>query len=198
MHQYITDMKKLLLIIFFVALCCSATRPIERGKYATNDVVIETAIEDFLRCKSSKDHNVFSILINFHSEHSPYKIEDDIVTLSILPKETTDPQYYITLVDTLGSTRLPTRHVIKDGKLFYWHDPDYGLTKETIEAFLEFNLAERLEISDLSFLLGQEVYGDERTKAAQYYFCKNDLTNYKRVITNIAIGWYKPPRLKCR
>lgn len=196
MLRYIIDMKNLLLAIVFTALFCSAASPPDgKQKVAAPDAVVEIA--DFLKCRVSKKHNVFSVNIYDRDEYETYEISEDITTLSISPAETTRPQYYITLADTLGSTRLPTRHVVKNGKLFYWDDPDYGLTEETIRTFLEFNLAEPLDISDLALLLGQEVWGDERTKAAHYYFCKNNLSSYKRVITSIAIGWYNPPKLRC-
>lgn len=165
---------------------------------AAQEVAVEKAISDFLKCKLSKKHNAFSVSIYERGEYDPYEIGDDLITVSILGTITEIPYYRITLVDTLGSTRLPTRHVIKDGKLFYWYDSDYGLTEETIKVFLEYDLAELMDISDLCLLLGQEGYLDGGVKSADYYFCKQDLSNYKRVITSIATGWYKPPKVKCK
>ena len=37
----------------------------------------------------------------------------------------------------------------------------------------------------------------EKKKGALYYFCKNNLKNYKKVVTNRAMGWYKQPELEC-
>jgi hypothetical protein len=84
--------------------------------------------------------------------------------------------------------------VIKDGKLFYWRDSEYGLTQEAIDAFLSFNIAER--INHISGPMGG--YIDDAMKGADYYFCKSDPSKYKRVITGIATGWYKPPTIRCR
>ena len=38
---------------------------------------------------------------------------------------------------------------------------------------------------------------NDAQKGASYYFCRNDLSKYKRVVTNIATGYYRPPKLKC-
>lgn len=190
-------MKKLYATVIFVVFFCSVI-PLTYGqKVELNDAAIEIAITDFLKCRLSKKSSVFSVSIYEGGTDDRYKIMDNIIVISVLPIENIEPYYRITLVDTLGSARLPTRHIIKNGKLFYWHDLDFGLTEEVIKAFLEFNLAQPINISDLSMLLGYEGYYGN-TEAAQYYFCKNDLSNYKRVITGIAPGWYKPPKVNCR
>lgn len=208
-------MKKLYATIIFAAFFCSVISSAYGQKPEFADAAIEIAIADFLKCRSSKGYNVFAVSIYERGKYDPYKIGDDFIAVGILPVQTSYPnfipwfdtmlgieitprEYYITSVDTLGSTRLPTRHIIKDEKLFYWHDPNYSLTKETIDAFLKFNIAERIDISDLSLLIGYEGHIDDAIKATGYYFCKSNLANYKRVVSNIAIGWYKPPKLKCK
>lgn len=191
-------MKKLLLAIAFTTLFDSAMSQPASHVTETQNEAIEIAIADFLKCRLSKNFNAFSVSIDVISEYAPYKISDDLVVVSILGAETSEPQYYITLTDTLESTRLPTRHVIKDGKLFYWYDSDYGLTDEAIRVFRNYNLADFLENSGLEHILGQEVYGDDFAKGATYYFCKNNPSNYKRVITSIGIGGYKPPMVRCK
>lgn len=191
-------MKKILLLIISAVFFYSAQSQTFIRETEAQNTAIKIAIEDFLRCRLCKNHNVFSVNTFERGEYDRYEISDKLITVSILPKETSEPQYYITLVDTVGSTRLPTRYIIKNGKLFYWHDSEYGLTEETIKLFLEFKLAEPLNISDLALLLGQEVWGDGKTKGMDYYFCKTDLNNYKRIITSFALGWYKPPKIKCK
>ena len=39
---------------------------------------------------------------------------------------------------------------------------------------------------------------NDAAKAADYYFCRNDVSNYKRVVTHVATGYYEPPKLKCK
>ncbi len=180
-----------------------------------DDDPIEIAITDFLKTRLSKNYSVFSVFIYERGEYDRYEINDNLIVISILPIKNSFPdytpfyvnalgreviprEYYITLTDTLGSKRLPTRHIIQKGKLFYWHDSEYGLTQEMVDAFINFNIAEKVNISDPYLLLGLEGYIDDAMKGADYYLCKNDLRHYKRVITNIATGWYKPPTVRCR
>lgn len=194
-------MKNLIVFTFCSLLLCSCATRKQSPVLPENriDAAIEIAITDFLKCRLKRHHNAFSIRMYERGEYDRYEINDDLIAISISPRETTDPQYYFTLADSVGSMRLPTRHMIKGGKLFYWHDSEHVLTSETIAAFKEYNVAaDSLSLPDHFSLLGLEVYGDDFQKAAQYYFCKNDLSNYKRVITSTAMGWYEPPRLRCR
>jgi len=91
--------------------------------------------------------------------------------------------------------KIPTRYVEKDNKLFYWWDEDYPLTQETLTVFKKYNL---LVENDLDGVI--EYYDfkiDDAQKGVHYYFCKNDLTNYKKVTTNKGIGFYDAPTLNC-
>lgn len=195
-------MKKSLTILILSAFYFSATsQPISNVKVNYN-TAFEIAIADFLKCGLCKKHNAFYVSVSDRNEHGRYKISTDILTISIFPTETKNrimPFYYITQADSVGSKRLPTKHIIKNGKLFYWHDSEYGLTEEMIKVFMDYNIADSLENSEVDHILGQEWQSiDEKTKGADYYFCKDNLKNYKRVITNIGIGGYKPPKLKCK
>ena len=154
----------------------------KRGDY---NVAVENAIIDFLGCKLSQDHNVF--FVRFED------IREDIISFTI---SSSDYKIYITPIDTIGSTRLPIKYIVKEKKLFYWYDSDYSLTKETINALSQFNVFDFVDHTDLVALLGG--YIDEKAKGAHYYFCKNDLANYKRIMTNRAMGLYNPPKLKCK
>ncbi|MBZ9730540.1 hypothetical protein LB467_12670 [Salegentibacter sp. JZCK2] len=89
---------------------------------------------------------------------------------------------------------LPSRYVEKDGKLFYWWDNDYPLTEETLAVFEKYNI---LQDDAGGWLKFPDMSTDDAKKGADYYFCENDLTNYKKVITNIAIGYYDAPKLNC-
>jgi hypothetical protein len=195
-------MKKTLLAIILAIVLCSATYPPVMQRTPTLDTTMETAIEDYLRCRLSKPFNVFTVYIDEISEYAPNKINDEVTVIGISPALR---KVYITPVDTVGSIRVPTRHIVKDGKLFYWHDPDYGLTEEMVRVFYQFNIADSIGLEDL-FATQDERTDDyyihsrvnKKGKAADYYFCKDDPNNYKRVITNIATGWYKPPKLRCK
>lgn len=195
-------MRKSLTILILAALCCSAAPQPISDKKANYNTAFEIAIADFLECGLCEKYNAFYVSISDRNEYEHYKISADILTINIFPTETKNrimPFYYITQADTVGSNRLPTKHIIKNGKFFYWHDSEYGLTEEMIKLFMNYNIADSLENSEVDHILGQEWQGiDERAKGADYYFCKDNLNNFKRVITNIGIGGYKPPKLKCK
>ena len=92
--------------------------------------------------------------------------------------------------------KMPTRYIEKDNKLFYWRDDNYPLTKKAILVFEKYNL---LVNNDLDGAM--EVYDfktNDSQKGVDYYFCKNDLTQYKKVTTNKAIEYYDAPKLKCK
>ena len=90
--------------------------------------------------------------------------------------------------------KYPSRFVEIRGKLFYWFDPDYPLTEEAIAVFKKFGVFPtyneyKFEIPDIST--------DDRRKGATYFFCRNNLFKFKRVITNKGRGSYDPPKLDC-
>ena len=60
-------------------------------------------------------------------------------------------------------------------------------------AILDFSKSCKLYKNDSVF----SVNFNDSDKGADYYFCKNNLSKYKRVVTNIGLGYYKPPKLKC-
>lgn len=189
-------MKKILALLIFTAFICSAMSP------PVHNSMVETAIADYLKCRQSKPFDTFILWIDEISEYAPYKINDEVTVIDISPAF---HKVYLTSVDTVGSIRVPTRHLIKDGKLFYWHDPDYGLTEEMINVLYQFNIADSIALADLFATQDERtdnyIYhraNEKSKKVATYYFCKNNPENYKRVITNIATGWYEPPKLKCK
>ncbi|MDR0231502.1 MAG: hypothetical protein LBI82_05220 [Dysgonamonadaceae bacterium] len=97
-----------------------------------------------------------------------------------------------TIVGSKG--KLPSRYIEKDGKLFYWWDNDYPLTEEMLAILWKYDLL----FDDTKGLVGFPQFSiDEKLKGVHYYFCRNNLSKFKRVVTNIAPGYYKPPKLNC-
>ncbi|HUX53918.1 MAG TPA: hypothetical protein VMV56_05870 [Williamwhitmania sp.] len=91
--------------------------------------------------------------------------------------------------------KLPSRYVEKSGKLFFWWDDNYALTEEVLDVFRRYELLQDDEGGTIKFLDSRI---NDAQKATDYYFCKKDLTNYKKVTTNKAIGYYEPPKLSCK
>ncbi len=90
---------------------------------------------------------------------------------------------------------IPTRFIEKDGKLFYWWDEDYPLTQEALTVFKKYNLLTENNIDGVIEFYDFKI--DDSQKGVDYYFCKSDLTKYKKVTTNKAIGYYDLPTLDC-
>jgi hypothetical protein len=91
-------------------------------------------------------------------------------------------------------SNLPTRFIEKDDKLIFWWDDKYPLTEETLDVYEKYNI---LQDDEGGVITVPEFVVNGSQKAAHYYFCKKDLTNYNRVITSKGIGYYDPPKLNC-
>ncbi len=110
------------------------------------------------------------------------KFYESVVTVSILANS--GYQFYYSEETYV---KLPTRYNIINGKLFYLWDDNYPVTQEMITVLWKFNLLQMdLIIPDFST--------DDSQKGADYYFCKNNLSQYKRVVTSIGLGYYKLPK----
>lgn len=192
---------------FFLLLgCCSMMKSTTLIRVNLQEEAIIIAIQDFsTKCNLFKKDSVFSV--NFEDsvfykatliqvDKEKYKdgrthqwkrgdLLDGIASVEIGGNG--DYQFYYS---EETKNKLPTRYVIKDGKLFYWWNKNCAVTEEIIAVLWRYNMLQTYSIMpDFSI--------DENQKGAHYYFCKNDLSKYKRVVTNIGLGYYKPPQLKC-
>ena len=196
-------------VLCFVAVCllsgCSSLRQsMQSTGISLQEVAIQNAILDFsTNCSLFKKDSIF--FVNFHDSvfYGGYYIRVDekaykdrrthtwirgafvngIVMVEII--EFYDSFYYSTKEK---ETILPSRYAIKDGKLFYWWDDNYPLTEELIVVLRKYNLLQT-HFPEGSMNIVQ--------KEARYYFCKNNLSRYKRVIKGMGMKKYNPPKLKC-
>jgi hypothetical protein len=88
----------------------------------------------------------------------------------------------------------PTMLVETNGKLFFWYDDTKNVTDTIINTLYKYNFVDTMIVNAY---IPDRIINDAK-KGADYYFCKSDLSKYKKVITNKAIGHYKPPKLKCK
>lgn len=91
--------------------------------------------------------------------------------------------------------KMPTRYIINNGKLFYWWDDNYPLTQEALMVFKKYNLLVKNDLDGVAEFYDFEL--NDAQKGAHYYFCNNNLSNYKKIISNRGIGFYDAPNLKC-
>ena len=184
--------------------CCSIKKYTMLIRTNLQEEAINLAIEDFsTKCNLFKKDSVFSVTFEdsvfyktalIQVDKEKYKdgrthqwkrgnLLDGIASVEIGGNG--DYQFYYS---EETKNKLPTRYVIKDGKLFYWWDKKCAVTEEIIEVLWRYNMLQTYSIIP-NFSI------DESQKGAHYYFCKNDLSKYKRVVTNIGFGYYKPPKL---
>jgi starvation-inducible outer membrane lipoprotein len=172
-----------ILILLFLEGCVSFKKElVQKGNQAD---AIQNAILDFSNTtRLYKKDTVFSVQTE--------EIGGEVLVVSIGKNNMKMLLTESTKVGSIG--KLPSRYVEINGKLFYWWDNDYILSEDAIAVFHKYNLLQDDEGGIIKF---PDFIIDDAQKAAHYYFCKNDLTKYKKVITNIGIGYYDTPGLKC-
>ena len=177
----------LLTLLLFGAYGTNKQTPVVKGGRET---AIEIAVNDFLnKCNLRETDSVFSVNI--------YIDNDKTLGLSISGRH--ENKIYPSSKDKIGmeSLKFPTHYIERDNRLVYWslNDSAHVITKEIVDILSEYNQI------DSTFVNEEKAYPefviDESIKGAHYYFCKNNLSIYKRVVTNKAMEWYDPPKLKC-
>jgi hypothetical protein len=89
----------------------------------------------------------------------------------------------------------PTNLIETNGKLFFWHDKTKSVTDTIINTLYKYNFVDTMIVNEY---IPSSTINNAAKKGADYYFCRNDLSKYRKVITNNTIGYYKPPKLKCK
>ncbi|MEM0544054.1 hypothetical protein WFZ85_15795 [Flavobacterium sp. j3] len=146
---------------------------------------INNAIIDFSNTsKLYKKDNVFIVSVK--------NIGDNIIGISIGKSNMKILLKEETKIGTKGF--IPSRYIEIDNKLFYWWDNEIPLTQDALDIFFKFKLTQSDENGTV---LMADYTIDEREKSVHYFFCKNKLTKYKKVITNKGIGYYNAPNLDC-
>lgn len=206
MHGNMKAQKIIYLFSLLLILGCSSLKNAVMTKGENSqEVAIHNAILDFsTNCNLFKKDSVFSVSFRdsvfnegtfVRVDEKTYKdgrthewkrgaLYDGIVSVEI---SASGYQYYYS---EETKAKLPSRYIIKDGKLLYWWDNNYPVTEEMIAVLWKYNCLQ-------TDLIIPEHSIDDSRKGANYYFCKNNLSKYKRLITNIGMGYYKPPKLKC-
>lgn len=197
-----------LYLLTFHLVCACGTFKKELRQTGGQQAAAQNAIHDFSRTtRIYKEDSVFSVKIHDPLyrmflgktdegnskwvEGEPYK---GVIAVSI-----SADYNKILLTDNMKvgkkGVEIPTRYIEKDGKLFYWQDDDYPLTQEALTVFERYNLLAENNLDGIIEFYNFKI--NDAQKGVDYYFCTNDLTKYKKVTTNKAIGFYVPPRLDC-
>jgi hypothetical protein len=90
------------------------------------------------------------------------------------------------------SSRFPTKYIEYKGKLFYWYDKNYPFNEKVIYKFDEYGLVDSVEtVADAIFV------NDDSKKGMNYYFCKNNMIEYKKMRTSRIMSTFQELKLKC-
>lgn len=154
---------------------------------------------------SGKDGAIQTVITNFSKIHRLYK-PDSVFSLRIKKIPNNNDVLVVNIIRaggkllfrkdyTVGTRgKLPSRYFEKDDKLFYWWDDDIPLTEEVLTILRKYNL---LQDDENGLIQTPTQSSDDSQKGVHYYFCKDNLRINKRIITNIGLGYYEPPKLKC-
>lgn len=97
----------------------------------------------------------------------------------------------------------PNNYITKDDKLFLWNDGETPLQNDVIEVMNKFGV---LDSMDLKWELGllpddfedtRMITIDDRLEAFSYFICRSDISEFKKVVTWKAFGYYNHPKLNC-
>jgi len=201
------------ILIVLLSLLCSAVRAQSQpsqsqvAELQEYDQARVIAIKDFSKTKLYKMDSVFYVNLydtlyrvaydtisknNYVSRRG--QAYPDIIAVDILGENN---KYFLdTTVNLNHQKGIPSRFIEQNGRLFIWRDKHFQLTDSTIRVLDKYHCIGRGGPRDGVYFLFQGV--DDSKKAAQYYFCRSNLTVYKRKITNMATGYYEPPNVKCK
>lgn len=164
-----------IIILFFIS-CTAQNKEVafkESYKEAINNAVI-----DFLKISSLvKKDTIFYV--------SYKELTPQVIGVSIIG---TKDKFYIDGDKPVN--RLPTNYIEYKNKLFYWYNNNTEFNKESIiNKLKEYKVIEYdAEIFERSI--------DDNKQGVNYYFCRNDLSVYKKEKTNLPISNI-PPKLSC-
>jgi len=191
MPQYLIKMKTIIFLFLLTILLsfgnCATSKwkdtLISKGNI--NDA-ISNVITDFLHTSNlSKKDTIFSITV---TDTNP-----EIIVIGIggaINKVYPRAENKVGTYDEI----FPTQYVIRDNKLFYWNDTTQIITQDIISILEKYN---HIDFHWSKEYIIPPLLIDDGKEGVVYYFCKNDLSNYKKRSGNTLTKWNKPPKLKC-
>lgn len=190
------------LISIFLLNCTSYKKSLVSN--GSKNQVIENVIIDFTNTsRLYKKHDVFEIkIIDTLYKQRLEKIDERtyswvhgepyeaIIAIKVIP--ITNKFTYL-LSDSLGYKKdyLPSRHKEQDDKLFIWDDNSVETNDENVDILRKYEMVKE-DYTGAVFVV------DESQKGVHYYMCRNDFTKYKKITTNIGIGYYDAPKVECQ
>jgi hypothetical protein len=164
---------------------------------------INNAIVDFLHTTKLSNDSIFVVYIAEY-ESAVYNRETNKVIYNpknestfIISIDKADNKIYPreeNKVDTYDKV-FPTRYTIRNGKLFYWSDTTQVITLDIISVLKKYN---HIDFDwHKEYDLPPMVHNDGGGGMV-YYFCRNDLKNYKKKKADSMQQQYRTPKLNCK
>lgn len=189
------------LLLTILGNCSSYKTTLYKGnggiKQARMNVITDFAhTYSYIKERKGKPFTIFRVFNN--------EITEKFYSFGISPYN--NNYISMSIKDSLGKvpvSNFPNNYVIKEEKLFLWKDSVSPLSKEILNVLQEYGVLDSTEVKKALGLLRDDSEDlrvrivDDRLKGVDYYVCKSNINKYKKVKTNIAFGYYKPPKLKC-
>lgn len=172
-------MKNLVFLVIFLQSCVSwKSSLVQQGD---KNMAINNAINDFTHSnqKMLKRDNVFSIRIIDKSDYFIVSIYGE------------GNKFYLIEDEHPNIPNFPTNYIDYHDKLFYWYDTTNIPDPSIISKLVKYDRLDTIK----SFAFSTYT-NDDGKKGVDYIFCKNDLTNYYKVETNIVCE-YNNPNINC-
>lgn len=181
MKEYLININKILFSFLVISFIQCKTVYVPHKKGNLNEAILNS-IQDF-----TKTHE--SVIKKYDKFYIGYEIHDDYYQIMILGSER---KYLFNPNKNPDENKFPSGFLEENNKLFIWYDEDKKIDENTIQTYLRFDLLVDNQNETIFFL---DDIMDDGIKATVYYICINDLTNFKKSITN----YVKPshPRLNC-
>ena len=164
-------------LIFFLCLCSCSTLKENMIVNGNKNDAIENAILDFVHTEKKllKCDKVFSISAEEYQDNTVITILGNLTRILLIIEENGSYNYCL----------FPTRLIETHDKLFFWYDETKSVTDTIINTLCKYNLVDTVDIYSGTIIF------DDAKKAAAYYFCKNNLSEYRKIVTNRGSKWHK-------
>lgn len=187
------------ILTFLLTGCQSFKNSLFKGskdiEYARVNAIIDFAntyktSPRYLRERKIKPLQVFRIKRRKDIE------QEDTYVINILPET---QKISLMTGDSLGTVPkrfFPTKYLIKNKRLFLWKDGETPLTKDILSIMDKYNILDSTNLQkEYNTII---ISNDDGLKGVDYYICKDNIKHYKKIKTNIAAGYYTPPKLNCK
>lgn len=169
MKNWLLKLTSIVFISFTVSACTSwKNELIQKGNYET---AIKNSIFDFYHTSSLVKKNT-----NFIVSYKIY--ESGIIGVSITGN---DNKIYI--INGSPKGKIKDQYLEYNGKLFCWYDDQKGQNPNIINKLSKYKVIDSVKALTEDMLYVR----DDAKKGANYYFCKDNLSIYKKEETSMAM-----------